>query len=181
MAELLGGRYVAQGASRPTAYGTAVRAGRAGTGTPVTVELLDPRLLADPAARARLAEGADRLRAASGRHLVQVLEVWAPDGAVVHDRFPGVSVAGLRSQAGGVLPADRAGALVADVLDGLAALHAAGLVHGALTEHDVLLDDATPLRSEVRLTGYGLAALLGPPYGLPDVPGGSGTPAADVW
>ncbi len=42
-------------------------------------------------------------------------------------------------------------------------------MHGGVTERDVLLDASTPLRSQVRLTGFGLAA-----------PGPTATPAADV-
>lgn len=106
--------------------------------------------------RERLLAAAGPLRRADGRHLVRVREVVVADGlALLRDDVPGEAVSG-------PLAPDRAAEVVADVLDALAGLHHLGLVHGALDRRDVLLDTSVPLRSTVRLTGWGIAGLLSP-------------------
>ena len=113
-------------------------------GAPVTAELV-----AGPVPTA--------LRRADGRHLVRVRQVLAADAGtvVVRDAVDGADLEQERVRAGGALPLESAVALVADVLDGLADLHAAGLVHGDLQPSDVRLDASLPLRPVVRVTGWG--------------------------
>lgn len=138
----LGGRIAS------TPYAEVHRATRTDDGTPVRVELLRAT---GPAVAERLAGAAQALRQADGRHLVRVRQVLDAPLALVRDDVPAE-------------PWDGADPLrvVAEALDALARLHALGLVHGALTAQDLLLDTSVPLRPVVRVTGWGLAALSSP-------------------
>lgn len=140
--------FALEGPSTPTPYADVIRGTRLQDGAAVRVELLRTT---DPAVGARLAAASERLRRADGRHLVRVRQVLADPPALVREDVPG-------------RPPDPADPVrvVADVLDALADLHALGLAHGALTAQDVLLDSSVPLRPVVRLTGWGVAALLSP-------------------
>jgi serine/threonine protein kinase len=60
---------------------------------------------------------------------------------LVFPHLPGGSVRDALA-ADGALPASRAAAVFADVLDGMCALHAAGLAHGDLKPENILLDEA---------------------------------------
>ena len=141
------------GPATSTPYAEVRTGRRLADGAAVRVERLRAT---DADVRERLLASADPLRRADGRHLVRVRDVVVADGlAVVRDDVPGEPVAG-------PLPVARAVGVVADVLDALAALHALGLVHGALDRRDVLLDASVPLRTTVRLTGWGIAGVLSP-------------------
>ena len=134
-----------------TAYADVVTGTRLADGARVRVEVLRTT---DPAVRDRLRAGESALRSADGRHLARVRQVVVdPALALVRE-----DVRGEVLSAGAADPV----AAVADVLDALAGLHAAGLVHGALTAGDVVLDTSVPLRRTVRLTGWGTAALVEP-------------------
>lgn len=162
MTRVLGGRYDLGEPLRRTGFGQ-VRVGtRRADDAPVAVELLDEALVADPGVRARCDTGEAALCAVSGRHLVRVQAVVVESTriGVVRDRVGGSDLCALRAEAGGTLAPREAVALVVDVLDALSDLHAAGLVHGALRERDVLVDLDVPLRPVTRLTGYGTAALV---------------------
>lgn len=174
MTRELGGRYDLGDPQRRTAFGQVRFGTRRCDGAAVAAEVLDEGVAADPAVRLRCAAGAAALCAASGRHLVPVQAVVvAGDGvAIVRERVGGTDLPALRAEAGGTLGPREAVALVVDVLDALSGLHAALLVHGALTERDVLVDLDVPLRPVTRLTGWGTAALVRGP--------GEVVPAADV-
>ncbi|MDP3713966.1 MAG: protein kinase, partial [Mycobacteriales bacterium] len=162
MTRVLGDRYDVGEPLRRTGFGQ-VRVGtRRADDAPVAVELLDEALATDPAVRTRCDTGEAVLCAVSGRHLVRVqaLVVEADGIGVVRDRVGGSDLCALRAEAGGTLAPREAVSLVVDVLDALSDLHAAGLVHGALRERDVLVDLDVPLRPVTRLTGYGTAALV---------------------
>ncbi|MCW2777122.1 MAG: Serine/threonine protein kinase, partial [Frankiales bacterium] len=183
---LVGGLYaLVPGEGRPTPHGVRRPGVRVTDGVPVELEVLLPPLAADPVVRARLLSGADALRSLAGRHAVRVLHVVVEDDlvAVVRNRFPAVVLADARRAEGGTVSPRQAVTTALEVLAGLVEVHAAGLVHGALSERDVLMDTSVPLRTVVRVTGFGAAALLGRPVDVA-LPPGSGpvpVPADDVW
>lgn len=119
----------------------------------------------------------------------------ADDGVVlVLEHAEGGSLRGLLRERGCLAPAEVA-RLAADAADGLAALHAAGVVHGDIKPENILLDSA----GRAKLTDFGLASAtpsgttlikrggdgvgLGTPgYLAPErLRGGAPTPAADVY
>jgi hypothetical protein len=166
---VLAGRYDLGEPLRRTAFGRVHAARRLADGAPLAVEVLSEAYAADPGVRRRLADGASALTAVSAEHLVPVVDVVVDDGvvAVVRERVGGSSLGAVRAEAGGTLPPREAAGVVVDVLDALADLHVRGVVHGALVERDVLLDQSSPLRPLPLLTGWGTAALL---RGRPPVP-----------
>lgn len=119
----------------------------------VAVKLLAPHLLGDPDAVAAL-RGEAQL-AASVRHpnVVQVLDAVLDDTdqpAVVMEYVDGPSLREVVPADG--MELDEALQVVAAVGSGLAAVHAAGLVHRDVTPGNVLLDQGQP-----RLTDFGIA------------------------
>lgn len=131
-------------------------------GSAVSVELLEAT---GPELAARATALRAHWRRADGRHLVRVRDVVVLDDlvAVVRDAVDGPDLEQERVRAGGTLAPAAAAAVVADVLDALADLHAAGLVHGDVAAAAVRVDVSVPLRPAVRLTGWGSVALLGLP------------------
>lgn len=145
----------------PLTAGGDVRTGRSVLdGSAVVVELLRA---SDPAVAARATAVRTAWLRADGRHLVRVREVVVEGDlvAVVRDAVQGLDLEAERVRAGGTLAPAAAAAAVAAVLDGLADLHAVGLVHGDVTPAAVRLDVSVPLRTVVRLTGWGTASLVG--------------------
>ncbi|ART53467.1 serine/threonine protein kinase [Acidovorax carolinensis] len=87
---------------------------------------------------------------------------------VVFEYVPGRTLAEHLAQQGRCAPHD-AVALVVDLLDGLQAAHAAGMVHGDLKPSNVMVDN----QRHARLMDFGMAAPL---QAEPGVQGDSGTP-----
>lgn len=120
---------------------------------PVAVKLLAPHLLGDADAVAALRDEARR--AASVRHpnVVQVLDAVLEDTdqpAIVMEYVDGPSLRDAVPADG--MELDDALQVIAAVGSGLAAVHAAGLVHRDVTPGNVLLDHGVP-----RLTDFGIA------------------------
>ena len=134
-----------------TAYAQVRTGRRLVDDAPVRVEVLRSDT---PVVRDRLRAAEPLLRRADARHLARVRQVLGAPPALVREDVPG--------RPPDRLPPERAAAVVADVLDALAVLHELGLTHGSLGAADVLLDEGVPLRPVVRLTGWGLAALVEP-------------------
>lgn len=145
-------------------------------GSRVAVKLLHPHLCADAAAREAF------LREASQVQRLRHANVVSLHAAGVHDAggvaMPWIALDLLRGPTlrervqrhGPLEPADAA-AVLDGVLAGIAAAHAAGIVHRDLTPQNVVLDAASegagadaagPLRSEsVRIVDFGLADATG--------------------
>jgi len=120
----------------------------------VTVTLIDPRVGEDAAARERLFSNAGALATASPAGLVRLFDAGMDEDVpfLVTERIAGETLEELL-QRDGPLAADRASAIVADVLDALAEAHAAGVLHLDISTADVLIDE----RGRVHLRNAGVA------------------------
>lgn len=170
--------------------------GRGGSGR--TFLARDERLGRDVALKEVLVEGdaeaatREARLAARVRHprVVAVHDVLPDVGAalVVSEYVPGGSLAARISA--GPVPEDEAARLVEDVLEGLAAVHAAGVVHGDVKPANVLLD-----ATGARIADFGIAregggtvasaaeAFAGTPGAMApeQARGDRATPASDVY
>ncbi len=164
----------------------------------VAVKVLLPNLAGDPAFAARFDREAGALAAVNDPHVVAIHDVVpASNGTepfLVMELCPGGSL-GDRLVAGRALPTSDALPLLADAGAGLAALHAAGIVHRDVTPRNVLLaggaarlGDLGLARPEVATTtpvdGHTAAGTavgtLG--YLAPEIlDGRTATPASDVY
>ncbi|MFC7358847.1 protein kinase family protein [Nocardioides astragali] len=91
------------------------------------------------------------------RRMLRVLDAEVADGRcyVVNEWGQGESLDNLLAREGPLSPR-RAAWLVAEVADGLAEAHAAGLAHGRLVPENVLIDQ----HGQVRIIGFGVDAAL---------------------
>jgi tetratricopeptide (TPR) repeat protein len=122
---------------------------------PVAVKVLRPEL-DDPRARERLLREARLAAQFRHDHVVTVHAVVSPPGRppyLVMEYVPGPTLAALLEQEK-CLPPARAAELLVQVADGLAAAHAAGLIHRDIKPGNILLDPAT---GRAKLTDFGLA------------------------
>jgi serine/threonine protein kinase len=180
---VLANRYSLQAAIGRTSVGTVWLATDTVLDRTVTVTLVDRRIAENDRARERLFAGARALAAAPVSRLIRLLDA-GMDGEVpflVTERIGGETIADALDREGR-LPSGRAVAIVADILDGLAEAHAAGVLHLDVSPSNVVLDD----RGRVRLRNAGiahaaleadgsLASAVAPPE-VPEVDGRS-----DVW
>ena len=124
-------------------------------GSSAVVKLLHPALVAEPSLATRLLEEARMARLVSHRNVVRVIDSGTTlDGTpfLVMRRAAGVSL-GAVIQAHGPLPLLRAHKIATQILEGVSAIHAAGLVHGDLKSDNVLVDD----EDHVTIIDFGLA------------------------
>ena len=107
----------------------------------VALKVLGPSLAGDPALAERFDREARALAAVASPHVVAIHDVVARPGAdpfIVMELCPGGSL-GDRLDRAGRLPVDEALPLLADAAEGLAALHARGILHRDVTPRNVLL------------------------------------------
>jgi serine/threonine protein kinase len=135
----------------------------------VALKVIRTELAEDERFRARFRS--ETLTAASIEHprVVTVFGAGEHDGLLyVAMRYvPGLDLGRLISSQG-PLPADRAAGLIAEVADGLDAVHAAGLVHRDVKPANVLVAEPEPGEngSAAFLTDFGLAKLAASTAGL---------------
>lgn len=183
----LDSRYTVGELLRHSAHGRVHRA-RVRDGGEVAVDILRPDLAADPAVVAAFSAERDRLRSISHPNVVQVIDVLAEPGelAIVSQLVPGDDLH--RCVQPPCSPA-QALRLAAQVADGLAAVHAAGTVHGDLTPQNVFGEQEADGRLRLRVAGVAVnrlvargSALGTPEYLAPEVGlGGQPTAASDVY
>jgi serine/threonine protein kinase len=120
----------------------------------VTVTLVDPKVVANEAPRERLFSNARALAAVSPSTLVRLLDAGTDDGVpfIVTERVDGETLAEILER-DGPLAAARAASIVADVLDGLAEAHAAGVLHLDVAASNVVVGRD----GRVRVRGAGIA------------------------
>lgn len=123
----------------------------------VTVKLVHPRLADDPAFAAALADEVRRIAALDHPGLARLLDSGEERGVtyVVREYVEGTSLAA-RLATEGRLPVGDAVSTVADLLDTMEAIHAAGALHLSIDVDDVIV---TP-DGTVRLTDLGIGAAV---------------------
>lgn len=138
-----------------------------GLGRRVVLKVLAEELGIDPSAQERFLEECRRLAAVDHPSVVRVLDAGAADQRyyLVTEQAEGVSLRTALGQ-GPLLP-DRAVALLTQVAEGLAAIHARGLVHRDLRPENVFLlgNGAGPGSERARLADFGIARLVDPDPG----------------
>jgi serine/threonine protein kinase len=152
-----------------------VHAGTDDAGTPVAIKVLRHDLAADPEVVARFVRERTILLGVRDPHVVGVRDMVVEGDtlAIVMDLVPGHDLR--RALAAGPFPPAEAARVGAGVARGLAAVHAAGVVHRDVKPENVLLD-TTAGGAAVRLTDFGISrvvttaatqtALVGTPYYL---------------
>jgi serine/threonine protein kinase, bacterial len=124
------------------------------------VKVLLPEYAHDPAAVGRFVRERTALVAFRHPNVVTVHDmiVEGDQLALVMDLVPGGDVDRLRKARGGLLAAAEVASLAAQMADGLAAAHAAGIVHRDVKPANALLDG-----DRVLLADFGIALLAGHP------------------
>ena len=163
------------------------------TGEEVALKLIHPYLVADPAARARLAREAEALRLIDHQAIARPREVVDdPERpALVMDFVDGRPLAD--RIADGPLPSEEAIAISGTIADAVAVAHEHGIVHRDIKPANILVEDDGTLH----LIDFGIASLgTSAPDGLTDASSMVGTlryaaperlagepasPRSDVW
>ena len=155
----LGSRYVLHDLLGRGAMGQVFRGTVRGSGAAVAVKVLKPELVSDPEVVARFFQERSILTSISHPNVVRVVDL-VVEGytlAIVMELVQGPDLRRFL-QARRTLPPAEAVQLVRQLLAGLAAVHAAGIVHRDVKPENMLLD-ATDGQARVRLTDFGVARL----------------------
>ena len=191
---ILGGRYWLLEPHAMGGMASVWRAVDGRTSDTVAIKRLHPHLVADEGARARLEREAATLAGIRHPNVVAVRELLldTDDPALVLDFVEGRSLADRLASDRGPLPLGEALAIAVAVADGLASVHAAGIVHRDVKPANILLGRD----GVVRLTDFGIAVGLEDATALTAADGVVGTlrylaperltgapatPATDVW
>ncbi|MGW7563261.1 serine/threonine-protein kinase [Streptomyces sp. NPDC054757] len=182
MARKIGSRYTAHQILGRGSAGT-VWLGEGPSG-PVAVKLLREDLAADQELVGRFVQERTALLGLDHPHVVSVrdLVVDGNDLALVMDLVRGTDLRTRLDRERRLSP-EAAVAIVADIADGLAAAHSAGVVHRDVKPENILLDMQGPLgpggSHPALLTDFGVAKLIDAPRrALPASPAGPGRPQA---
>ncbi|WP_233510955.1 serine/threonine-protein kinase [Actinomadura craniellae] len=169
------------------AFGRVVLAARETTGEQVAIKYLNRRLLSDPRFAADFAGEARLLAGVRSPHVARLLDyVQAADGAaIVMELVDGVALRKIIESAGPTGPEPALAVLKGSLL-GLAAAHAAGVVHRDYKPENVLVT----AEGRSALVDFGIATRVGsdaypagtPPYMAPEQwRSGPASPATDVY
>ena len=195
MNNLLGSRYVLHELLGLGSMGQVFRGSARADGYPVAVKMLKPELMSDPEVVARFLQERSILTSVSHPHVVRVLDlvVEGETAGIVMELVRGQD---LRLHLSGrcTLPPAQSVYFARQLLEGAAAVHAAGIIHRDVKPENVLMDES---EDEVilKLTDFGIArlsygpaltrqpSLLGTPeYMAPEVADiAPATPAADLY
>jgi len=165
----LGQRYLLHEAIGRGAMGSVYRATRRDTGEELAAKVLHPELADDRTIVARFVQEGAILTGIRDPHVVAVRDL-VVDGetlAILSDLVEGTDLRRYL-RAHGPLPAATAAGIAAQILRGLAAGHAEGVIHRDIKPENVLVDspgsDASgsgPAPPLVRVTDFGVARLAG--------------------
>jgi hypothetical protein len=176
------GKYFIAGTGPRHAWGQTLRGAHGLLHTDVLIHVFDVTLPADPAAQRPLVETGRALLSAEHPALARVLDLDFAGGQpyLVCEHVAGMDLATYVGPQG--LAPRQAAKLAADLADGVALLHRAGIPHGALNPAAVVVDE----EGQSRLLGAGLALLhrqSGRAAGAADFPGlpVSGAALAEDW
>jgi serine/threonine protein kinase len=159
-----------------------------GTGRPVAIKYLAPRLLRDPSFLARFREEVELLASIDVPHVVRLFDYVEEPGvgaAIVMELVDGVSLHEMITRQGATSPESALVVLKGSLL-GLAAAHQLGIVHRDYKPENVLVDGA----GNSKLTDFGVAVKAGqrapvggtPLYMAPEQWNGEpATPATDIY
>jgi serine/threonine protein kinase len=193
---VLGSRYILASVVGRGAMGEVWQGQSRAEGDQVAVKILRAELADDPALVARFVQERSILLGLSGPHLVAIRDMVLEGDtlAIVMEYVPGSDLRRflIRNQ---TLPPALAAELVAQICDGLAIVHAAGVIHRDLKPENVLLDLTDPTAPIAKVSDFGvsritygprltqLTGLIGTPeYMAPEVAEqGPATPAADLY
>jgi serine/threonine-protein kinase len=172
---LLGSRYVLHELLGRGAMGQVFRGSARADGEAVAVKVLRPELVSDPEIVARFLQERSILTSVSHRHVVRVLDlvVEGETAGIVMELVPGQDLRHLLSARRTLPPAD-AVYFARQLLEGAAAVHAAGIIHRDIKPENVLVD-ASADEVTLKLTDFGIARLSHGPV-LTREPGLLGTP-----
>ena len=155
--DLLAGRYELEASLGTTALGELFRARMLSLPVQVAVYVVHG-VVGRPALRNRLSQQVRALASVRERHLGRILDfVTGEPTFVVLEQLPGRSLATLLAEKG-ALEWPRAVRFTIEVASALAAMHAAGVVHGNVEPANIVLTaDGDGGGDEARLVGFGLA------------------------
>jgi len=194
MTDQVVGRYILHEVIGRGAVGQVHRATERDSGQQVAVKVLRPELAGDPEIVGRFVRERSILAGVDHPFVVKVRDLVedADTLAIVSDLVPGPNLRGYL--AGATLAPAEATRLSIQVLEGLAAVHATGVVHRDVKPENVLVD-TTAAPPQARLSDFGIArlthgpsltrltGLIGTPrYLAPELSQREhATPAADVY
>ena len=141
MDQPLGSRYVLHEMLGRGAMGQVYRASMREAETPVAVKLLKPELVSDPELVARFIQERSILTAISHPNVVQIIDLVVEGDTlgIVMELVAGQDLRHhLRRQ--GTLPPAEAVGLTRQILHGVAAVHASGIIHRDIKPENLLLD-----------------------------------------
>jgi Protein kinase domain len=191
----LGGKYLLREVIGRGAMGQVFAGIDQESGEPVAVKVLRPELVSDPEAVARFMRERQILTSIDSPAIVRVIDLVAEGEtlAIIMELIRGQDLRRyLRAQV--TLPPAEAVGLAVQLLHGLAAVHAAGVVHRDVKPENLLLDTSAG-QAVLKVTDFGVArlsyggsltkmsSLIGTPeYMAPELAeGGSAGPAADLY
>jgi serine/threonine-protein kinase len=164
---LIAGRYRLERVLGEGGMGVVYEAVQEGLGRRVALKLLSD--IVTPAGLARLRNEAEVMARLGNPHVVQVTDFHAAPGeqpCLVMELLAGQSLRQLL-QAEGVLAWDRAARIGVQILDALAAAHAARIVHRDIKPENVFMVASAAIPDMVKVLDFGIAKLLEAPDAAP--------------
>ena len=157
--ELLGSRYLLHERVGQGGMGQVYRGSVRETGSPVAVKVLKPELVSDPDIVARFFQERSILLSITHANIVRLIDL-VVEGQTLAIVMEFVKGKDLRHEllAKRTLPPSEVARYGCQLLDGLAAVHAAGIVHRDVKPENLLLDTSGG-RPELKLTDFGVARL----------------------
>ncbi|HVT67130.1 MAG TPA: protein kinase [Trebonia sp.] len=157
-AGVAGGRYTLLTVLGTGGMATVWRARDEMLGREVAVKVLSPRFAADPEFLARFEREARHAAAVSHPRLVTVFDCGVESGTpfIVMELAGGRTLRQVLDEAGPLPPA-QAVAIAVAVCEGLAAAHAAGLVHRDITPANIVVPNIMAPGGDVKILDFGIA------------------------